>query len=152
MSSEHQCAPRIQLQRCVYWQIYAFQAEEERGEGVALPLEIVNSSNITFANLFIYRVISMFQPFPYAIEIADSKNIKFENLHSYSNSKVSFDTTVHDRTYERRDRQRESRFSMFLALNRRRLNASRLLSRGPNSGLRLSALRTGFYNISGGCR
>src|SRR5438876_8035194 len=85
MSSEHHVRHEIQLHDVSNWQIYALQSEEERGEGgFALPLEIVNSSNITLANLFIYRVISMFQPFPYAIEIADSKNIKFRNVHSYS--------------------------------------------------------------------
>ncbi len=83
MSSEHHVRHEIQLHDVSNWQIYALQAEEERGEGgFALPLEIVNSSNITLANLFIYRVISMFQPFPYAIELADSKNIKFRNVHS----------------------------------------------------------------------
>src|SRR5260221_8242864 len=88
MSSEHHVRHEIQLHDVSNWQIYALQAEEERGEGgFALPLEIVNSSNITVANLFIYRVISMFQPFPYAVEIADSKNIRFRNVHSYSNSK-----------------------------------------------------------------
>src|SRR5438132_2592042 len=85
MSSEHHVRHEIQLHDVSNWQIYALQAEEERGEGgFALPLQIVNSSNITLANLFIYRVISMFKQFPHAIEIAASKNTKFRNVPAYS--------------------------------------------------------------------
>jgi hypothetical protein len=151
MSSEHHVRHEIQLHDVSNWQIYALQAEEERGEGgFALPLEIVNSSNITVANLFIYRVISMFQPFPYAVEIADSKNIRFRNVHSYSNSKVSFDTTVHDRTYEAEIRQREFAWLDFSGAeptpNQRPLAVSPVVQ----AGAKVERLRTGFYNISGG--
>ena len=69
MSSEHHVRHEVQLHGVSNWRIYALQTEEERGEGgFALPLEIVNSSHITIANFFIYRVISMFQPFSNAIE------------------------------------------------------------------------------------
>ena len=151
MSSEHHVRHEIQLHDVSNWQIYALQAEEERGEGgFALPLEIVNSSNITLANLFIYRVISMFQPFPYAIELADSKNIKFRNVHSYSNSKVSFDTTVHDRTYDVEIRQRE--FAWLDVSGAEPSKAQRQWAASPvvQVGAKVERLRTGFYNISGG--
>src|SRR4029450_3296601 len=150
MSSEHHVRHEVQLHDVSNWQIYALQAEEERGEGgFALPLEIVNSSNITLANLFIYRVISMFQPFPYAIEIADSKNIKFRNVHSYSNSKVSFDTTVHDRTYDVEIRQREF---AWLEVSGAEPSKANTHSRAPplvQIEAKVERLRTGFYNISG---
>ena len=52
------------------WEIYALQTEEERGEGgFALPLDIRDSSDITLANLHMYRVVSSYQPFPYAVEL-----------------------------------------------------------------------------------
>jgi hypothetical protein len=91
----------------------------------------------------------MFQPFPYAVEIAESKNIRFRNVHSYSNSKVSFDTTVHDRTYEGEIRQREFAWLDFLALNppnQRPLAVSPVVQ----AGAKVERLHTGFYNISGG--
>lgn len=150
MSSEHHVRHEVQLHGVSNWQIYSLQAEEERGEGgFALPLEIVNSSNITVANLFIYRVISMFQPFRYAIEIANSKNIKFRNVHSYSNSKVSFDTTVYDRTHDVEIRQREF---AWLDVSSAPPPAQRRSAASPvvEGGAKVERVRTGFYNISGG--
>ena len=115
-----------------------------------LPLEIVDSSNITVANLFIYRVISMFQPFPYAIEIADSKNIKFRNVHSYSNSKVSFDTTVYDRTHDVEIRQREFTWLDVSGAEQPVARRGPVASPVVADGAQVERLRTGFYNISGG--
>ena len=60
------------------------------------PIEIRESSNITFANLHMYRVVSSFQPFPYAIRVTNSKDIRLRNIHCYSDSKVGFDNAVYD--------------------------------------------------------
>src|SRR5208282_3597496 len=108
MSSEHHVRHEIELHNASNWQIYALQTEEERGEGgFALPLEIRESSDITVANLHMYRVVSSYQPFPYAIKIIDSKNIHFRNVHCYSNSKVSFDNAIYDVTHNFELRQLE---------------------------------------------
>ena len=65
LSSEHHVRNEVVLHNVSNWQIYALQTEEERGEGgFALPLEIRDSSNITVANLHMYRVVSSYQPFP----------------------------------------------------------------------------------------
>ena len=49
LSSEHHVRNEVVLQNASNWQIYALQTEEERGEGgFALPLDIRDSSNITF--------------------------------------------------------------------------------------------------------
>src|SRR3974390_618269 len=99
LSSEHPVRNEAVLQNTSNWEIYALQTEEERGEGgFALPLDIRNSSDITIANFHIYRVVSSFQPFPYAIRVANSKDIRLRNIHSYSDSKASFDDTVYDET------------------------------------------------------
>jgi hypothetical protein len=77
LSSEHHVGAEVVLQNATTWQIYALQTEEERGEGgFALPLEIRDSSDITIANLHMYRVVSSHQPFPYAIKVENSKNIR----------------------------------------------------------------------------
>ena len=55
-------------------------------------------SDIQFANTFFYRVISCFVPFPYATKVSESRDIRFRNVHCYSNSKVSFDSTIFDAT------------------------------------------------------
>jgi sugar lactone lactonase YvrE len=149
MSSEHHVRHEIQLHHVSNWRIYALQTEEERGEGgFALPLEIVDSSHITIANFFIYRVISMFQPFRDAIEIAGSKDIRFRNVHSYSNSKVSFDTTVYDRTHRVEIRQRE--FASLTVSGAAPVAAAKPASVITQAGARLQRLAGGFYNISGG--
>lgn len=150
MSSEHHARYEVQLHNVSNWHIYSLQTEEERGEGgLALPLEIVDSSNITIANLFLYRVISMFQPFPNAVEIQNSKNIRFRNVHSYSNSKVSFDTTIKDRVHGTEIRQRE--FAS-LTVSGNAPAAARASAPSPvvAAGSKVVRLASGFYNISGG--
>jgi sugar lactone lactonase YvrE len=108
MSSEHHVRHEVQFRNVSNWQIYALQTEEERGEsGFALPLEIENSRNITIANLYMYRVISSYQPFPWAVKLARSSDIRFRNVHCFSNSKVSFDSTIYDQTSGTEFRQRE---------------------------------------------
>lgn len=149
MSSERHVRHEIQLRGVSNWRIYALQTEEERGEGgFALPLEIVDSSHITIANVFIYRVISMFQPFPNAIEIAGSRDIRFRNVHSYSNSKVSFDTTVLDRTHHVDIRQRE--FASLTVSGAAPTAAAKSAPVVLEAGARVQRLAGGFYNISGG--
>ena len=108
LSSEHHVRNEVVLDHASNWQIYALQTEEERGEGgFALPLDIRDSSHITFANLHMYRVVSSYQPFPYAIKITPRRNIHFRNVHCYSDSKVSFDNAVYDQTHDIEIRQRE---------------------------------------------
>jgi sugar lactone lactonase YvrE len=142
MSSEHHVRYEVQLHNVKNWQIYALQTEEERGEGgFALPLEIDGSSNITIANFHLYRVISTFQPFPWAVKVSNSRDIRFRNFHCYSNSKVSFDDAVYDQTHNLEIRQRE-----FAWLN--------ISGKTPSvvhaSGAKVEKLAGGFYNISGG--
>ena len=149
LSSEHHVRNEVILDHASNWEIYALQTEEERGEGgFALPLDIRNSSNVTFANLHMYRVVSMVQPFKYAITVNDSSNIRFRNVHCYSDSKVSFDTTVYDQTHNSEIRQRE--FSWLTISGRtpthRATHASTVLSEGA----KLEKLAGDFFNISGG--
>jgi len=95
MSLEHHVSNEMIVRNASNWRFYAVQFEEEREEGPkALPLEIDRSSNLLFANTFFYRVISCFVPFPYATKVSESRDIRFRNLHCYSNSRVSFDSTV----------------------------------------------------------
>jgi hypothetical protein len=149
LSSEHHVRNEVVLDHASNWQIYALQTEEERGEGgFALPLDIRNSSNIILANLHMYRVVSNYQPFKYAVTVTDSKNIRFRNVHCYSDSKVSFDTTVYDQTHNTEIRQRE--FS-WLTISE---EAPQLRSKAPSpvlaEGAKVERVASGFFNISGG--
>jgi len=149
LSSEHHVRNEVVLNHASNWQIYALQTEEERGEGgFALPLDIRDSSNITFANLHMYRVVSSYQPFPYAIMVANSNNIRFRNVHCYSDSKVSFDNTVYDETHNIEIRQRE--FS-WLTVSGHAPPANLLPpSHVLVEGAKIEKLAGGFFNISGG--
>ena len=108
ISSEHHVRNEVQVRNAAHWRFYALQTEEERGEsGFALPIEIDSSHDITFANFHGYRVISSFQPFPWAVKVSNSRDIRFRNFHCDSNSKASFDSAIYDQTHDIELRQHE---------------------------------------------
>jgi Pectate lyase superfamily protein/SMP-30/Gluconolactonase/LRE-like region len=149
LSSEHHVRNEVVLDHASNWQIYALQTEEERGEGgFALPLDIRDSSNITFANLHMYRVVSSYQPFKYAASITNSSDIRFRNLHCYSDSKVSFDSAIYDQTHNIEIRQRE--FSWLTISGAppevRASHPSAVLAEGA----KVEKVASNFFNISGG--
>ena len=68
LSSEHHVRNEAVFDDVSNWQVFALQTEEERGEGgFAVPLEILDSKNLLIANMHIYRVVSAYQPAPYAL-------------------------------------------------------------------------------------
>jgi hypothetical protein len=149
LSSEHHVRNEVVVDHASNWQIYALQTEEERGEGgFALPLDIRDSSNITFANLHMYRVVSSYQPFPYAVKITNSTNIRFRNVHCYSDSKVSFDNALYDQTYNIEVRQREFAWLTISG------DAPQVQRKEPSAvlaeGAKVEKVAGGFFNISGG--
>lgn len=149
MSSEHHVRYEVQLRNAANWSLYALQTEEERGESsFALPLEIDRCRDILVANLNMYRVVSVAQPFPYAVKVSDSRNVEFRNVHCYSNSKVSFDNLLFDQTHGVELRQREFANLVLTgdAPKARAAVASKLLARGA----KVEKLASGFHNISGG--
>jgi sugar lactone lactonase YvrE len=149
LSSEHHVRNEVVLKSAANWQIYALQTEEESGEGAfALPLDIRDSSNITIANLHMYRVVSSYQPFPYAIKVTNSKNINFRNVHCYSDSKVSFDNVLHNETYNLDLRQRELAW-LTISGNAPQVHPPQTSAVLPD-GAAVEKLTSGFFNISGG--
>lgn len=149
ISSEHHVRNEIQVRHASHWGFYALQTEEERGEsGFALPIEIDSSSDILFANFHSYRVISSFQPFPWAVKISNSRDIRFRNFHCDSNSKVSFDAAIYDLTHNVEIRQHE-----FASLDlsgkvppTRQVPHSTVFAHGE----KMEKLAGGFFNIFGG--
>ena len=148
MSSEHHVSNEMIIRNASNWRFYALQFEEEREEGPkALPLQIDNSSDIQFSNTFFYRVVSCFVPFPYAVKISDSRDIHFRNLHCYSNSKVSFDSTIFDATANAEVRDNEMAVLDVLGgpVPSRRVPGSWVLAYGA----KVKKLADGFLNIAG---
>lgn len=149
LSSEHHVRNEVVFDGVSNWQVFALQTEEERGEGgFALPLDIRNSSNLLFANMHAYRVVSSYQPFPDAIRISNSRNIRLRNIHCYSDSKVSFDDAVHDQDHDAIVRQREFAWLDFSGHAPKPLNKQQ--SKIIAEGAQLERVASGFYNISGG--
>lgn len=147
LSSEHHVRNEVVMRNVSNWKIYALQTEEERGEGgFALPLEIQDSHDVTVANMHIYRVVSSYQPFPYAITISNSRNIAFRNIHCYSDSKVSFDNTIYDQTHDFQVREREF---AWLTVSGNSIQSNRKYD--SQFGKRIpERIAGGFFNISGG--
>ena len=148
LSSEHHVRNEVMLRNASNWQVFALQTEEERGEGgFALPLDIQDSSNITVANFHLYRVVSSYQPFPYAIKIENSRNIRLRNIHCYSDSKASFDSAVYDQTHNVELRQREFAWLTISG------DGPKILPKKPSpilaEGAKVEKVAGGFFNISG---
>lgn len=149
ISSEHHVHNEIEVRNAAHWSFYALQTEEERGEsGFCLPIEIDSSRDITFANFHSYRVISSYQPFPWAIKISNSRDIHFRNFHCDSNSKASFDSSIFDQTANVEIRQHEfASLDISGKVSKRKLFAtSKVVARGA----KVEKLAGGFFNISGG--
>lgn len=90
MSLEHHLRNEAILRGVSNWKFYAFQFEVE-AEGVdTQPLELVDCSNLTFANLYSYRVSRMLEPYPSAIRTWNCKDIEFLNLHNYAHPRIKF--------------------------------------------------------------
>lgn len=148
LSSEHHVRNEIRLVRAENWDLYALQTEEERGESPnALPIEISQCKNITIANFHGYRVISSYQPVPYAITVSESSDIRIRNLHVNSNSKVAFDSSVLDATHHAEVRAREfANLDLPGASNTASVPVPPVLA--PQAHVEL--LATGFFSASGG--
>ncbi|MDE3181667.1 MAG: SMP-30/gluconolactonase/LRE family protein [Acidobacteriota bacterium] len=148
LSCEHHVRNEIKLNRVANWELYALQTEEERGESpFALPLEIDRSRNITVANYFGYRVVSSYQPFPYAIRVSDSHNVRFRNIHVYSNSKAPFGNSVFDQTYHFEVRPLE--FARLDITGEPLEENQQKLPLVIEPGSKIKRRATGFFNISG---
>lgn len=99
LSSEHHVRKEVRFRDAANWQVFALQTEEEWNESPnCLPLDIQDCSRLTFANLFMFRVVGMSGPFPYAASVSASRELRFRNLHVYSQSKFAFDNPVFDRS------------------------------------------------------
>src|SRR5579883_2981405 len=148
LSSEHHVRNEVKLDGVENWELDAIQTEEERGEsGFALPLEISRSKNITIANYHGYRVVSSYQPFPYAIKLSESHDIRFRNVHVDSDSKAAFDNSVFDATHHAEVRAYE--FASLDVPEKYPVQAEHRFPPTLAQGAQLERLATGFFNISG---
>ena len=147
ISIEHHVRNEVKIKNVSGWQFYAMQTEEERGESPrCLPYDIQDCENLTFANVYLYRVTTDFA-FPYGVKVSNSRNIVFHGLHAYSPGKTTYDNTVFDQTHGIEYRSREIA-SLTITGN---APAKRIAAAGPElaPGAKVEKCIGGFEDIDG---
>ena len=97
ISLEHHVRSELKMRDVENWAFYAFQTEEEKAEGLeAQPIEMVNCRNILFGNLWLFRVVYVYRPFPQAIQVWNCRDLEFANVHSYTQMQYVFDNLIYD--------------------------------------------------------
>ena len=101
VSIEHHCTVELLLKNVSNWGIYGQQQEEERVEGVkAIALDAENCSNITFGNLWFFRMAT--SDGPYASRFKDCKDIQVKGVRCYSpNGQTTFKNSFYDAKTEK---------------------------------------------------
>lgn len=85
MSLEHHVRNEARFANVSNWRMYAFQFEEEGLEGKdCMMVDISKSTNLLFANQWMYRTIRVNTPQPIGVRISNCRNIEFRNLHNYT--------------------------------------------------------------------
>jgi Pectate lyase superfamily protein len=108
MSVEHHVRNEVRFSNVSNWKVYALQLEEEsRESSECQPMEIINCTNLIFANLYMFRVIRVKTPYPYSIRTWDCKNIEMLNVHNYSQVKYTTDNPLFDINTNRELRPQE---------------------------------------------
>ena len=98
MSLEHHVRVEASFKNVSNWKILCFQLEEESREGTECqPIEMEGCRDITFANLYMFRVIRVNEPYPYSIRIWENcSNIEFLNLHNFAQIRMTTDNPLYD--------------------------------------------------------
>lgn len=97
MSVEHHVRNEVRFKNVSNWNVYALQLEEESRESSdCQPLEMEKCSDMTLANLYMFRVIRVNVPYPYSIRTWDCKNLELLNVHNFSQIKYTTDNPVYD--------------------------------------------------------
>lgn len=97
VSVEHHVRNEVRIQNVKNWKFYALQLEEElRESGDVMPIEIVNSSNLMFANLYLFRVIWIDTPLACGVRTWNCKDVEFYNVHNFTQMHHTIDITLKD--------------------------------------------------------
>lgn len=97
MSLEHHVRNEARFSNVENWKAYAFQLEEESRESTECqPIELDNCRNITFANLYLFRVIRVNEPYHNSVRVWNCRDISFLNLHNFAQTKFTTDIPVYD--------------------------------------------------------
>ncbi|WP_321330666.1 glycosyl hydrolase family 28-related protein [uncultured Bacteroides sp.] len=97
MSIEHHVRNEVRFNKVSNWKVYCMQTEEESRESTECqPIEMDDCKNMTFANLYMFRVIRINEPYHSSVRIRNCENIVFLNLHNFSQTKYTTNIAVYD--------------------------------------------------------
>jgi len=97
LSVEHHVRNEVRFNNVGNFKIYALQLEEESRESTECqPMELEDCHNMTFANLYMFRVIRVIKPYPYSIREWGSSDIELLNVHNYSQIKYTTNNPLYD--------------------------------------------------------
>ena len=97
MSIEHHVRHEVRFNGVSNWKVYCMQTEEESRESTECqPIEMDDCHSMTFANLYMFRVIRIDRPYHSSVRLRNCKDIAFLNLHNYSQIKYTTDIAVYD--------------------------------------------------------
>lgn len=97
MSIEHHVRNEVRFKKVSNWKVYVFQTEEESLESTECqPIELEDCSDMTFADVYMFRVIRINEPYHNSIRLWNCKNITFLNIHNYSQIKYTTDIPFYD--------------------------------------------------------
>ena len=97
ISVEHHLRIESEFHNARNWEIYAQQTEEENPAGAdAYAVDIQDSRDLLFANLYMYRVSRNVRPKPYAAIVRRSDGIAFQNVKVFSQTRLAFDNAVQE--------------------------------------------------------
>lgn len=85
MSIEHHVRNEVRFRNVSNWKVYCMQTEEETVESSEYqPVEMDGCRDITFANLYMFRVIRVVRPYYSAVRLRGCSGIEFMNVHNYA--------------------------------------------------------------------
>lgn len=97
MSLEHHVRNEARFESVSNWKMYAFQFEEEGREGKDCKMmEISNSKDLAFINVWMYRVIRAYTPQEFGIRLWNNESIEFRNMHNYTQILPVIEIPVYD--------------------------------------------------------
>lgn len=97
MSIEHHVRNEVRFRNVSNWKVYCMQTEEETVESSECqPVEMDGCRDITFANLYMFRVIRVVRPYYSAVRLRGCSGIEFLNVHNYAQAKYTTDIAVFD--------------------------------------------------------
>ncbi len=148
MSVEHHLRIETQFHNAHNWRILALQTEEENPAGAeANAMDIQDSSDLLFANTYLYRVSRNILPKTHAALVRRSGPIAFANVKVFSQTRMAFDNAVLN---EANDTTVRSQFFTSYAINQgAKAPAAPDLPNVFARNAKLEKLATDFSNASG---